>query len=449
MRKSHSLDTGPIANFDFIKILNEDRTYRLLFPVREVGMAILEIYEAIGNNLFEDKKFTEADLHLAFSKAHGVGERYPKEVYSAHIMDLQEYFLDYDQPSQKYFFKDYAFKFCEHAKATLIGAFNPTRIQNICSHLSKSLQAKETEEGLIFWLKEEFVKFEPDMREQVDFLDRQIANSIEQLKQRTLISQDNFIAVLIATDENLTLSQTHVKELRAAYSETKIIREVLNRKHTGIEETGLLIRDVNLFFRYCNDRLNSIDRKLDRIQPKVKQLFTSLNKPIFNAKVERFISHLLDNSVVEYGDTQKFMSLPAGVENPVLRYKAPSFTILSPDKELFPAKPNERKQYVQNKEAVRANTEKTLKVIKDADVARKWEDYILSEIQLKGRINLSEAFFTVAADTDPSLAVTVLFNTIRRVYKTPSLKLNTVKKLYTNLDYKDITLWKMEVIKIQ
>lgn len=443
------MDTGPIASFDFIKILSEDRTYRLLFPVKEVGMAILEIYEAIENNIFEDNKFTEADLHSAFSKVYGVGERYPKEVYSAHIMDLQEYFLDYDQQAQKYFFKDYAFKFCEHAKTTLRGAFNPTRIQNICSHLSNSLQAKDTEEGLIFWLKEEFVKFEPDMREQVDFLDRQIANSIEQLKQRTLISQDNFITVLIATDENLASSQNHVKELRAAYSETKIIRDVLNRKNTGTEEIGLLIRNVNLFFRYCNDRLNSIDRKLDRIQPKVKQLFTSLNKPIFNAKVERFISHLLDNSTIEYGDTQKFMSLPIGVENPVLRHKAPNFTIISRDKELFPAKPNERRHYVQNQEKVKANTDKALRVIMDADVALKWEDYILSEIQLKGYINLSEAFFIVAADTDSSLAVTVLFNTIRRIYKTPSLKLNTIKELYTNRDYKDITLWKMEVIKIQ
>jgi len=443
------LNTEPITSIDFIKILNEDRTYRLLFPIKEVGMAILEIHDAIENNVFEDKKFTEADLHLAFSKAHGIGERYPKEVYSAHIMDLQEYFLDYDQPTQKYFFKDYAYKFCEHAKTTIIGAFNPTRIQNICSHLSSSLRSKDTEEGLIFWLKEEFVKFEPDMREQVDFLDRQIANSIEQLKQRTLISQDNFITILIATDENLALSQTHVKELRAAYSETKIIRDELNRRNTGTKEIGLLIREVHLFFRYCNDRLNSIDRKLDRIQPKVKQLFTSLNKPVFNAKVERFISHLLDNSVVEYGETKKRMVLPEGLENPVLRKKVSNFTIVSRDKELFPAKPNERKHYTQNEQKVKANTNKVLKVIRDADVALKWEDYILSEVQLKGNINLSEAFFTVASDTDPSLAVTVLFNTISRIHKTPSLKLTIIKELYTNCDYKDITLWKMEVIKIQ
>ncbi|UQA74080.1 hypothetical protein K2F45_20010 [Sphingobacterium siyangense] len=36
-----------------------------------------------------------------------------------HIMDLQEYFLDYDQEKQKYYFKEYTNKFCLHARDTL------------------------------------------------------------------------------------------------------------------------------------------------------------------------------------------------------------------------------------------------------------------------------------------------------------------------------------------
>ncbi|EKT3958319.1 hypothetical protein NTJ28_002328, partial [Flavobacterium psychrophilum] len=54
------------TNFNFIKILNEEKTYKLLFPEREIGLAIVLIYEKINDGVFEDEKFTENDLHEAF-----------------------------------------------------------------------------------------------------------------------------------------------------------------------------------------------------------------------------------------------------------------------------------------------------------------------------------------------------------------------------------------------
>lgn len=52
-----SKETNP--NFDFVKILNEDKTYKLLFPEREVGLAVVLIFEKIENKTFEDGKFTK------------------------------------------------------------------------------------------------------------------------------------------------------------------------------------------------------------------------------------------------------------------------------------------------------------------------------------------------------------------------------------------------------
>jgi len=449
MVNSLKLNIEQTENFDFIKILNDDKTYKLLFPSREVGMAIIEIYEGIENNIYENQKFTESDLHEAFSKVYRTNDRYPKEIYSAHIMDLQEYFLDYDQQSQKYFFKDYAYKFCEHAKNTLKGAFNPTRIQKICTLLTNSLQSKQTDEDLTFWLTDEFKKYEPDLREQIDFLDRQISNSLEQLKRRTVIEKGSFINILIATNESLNTSQDHVRELRSAYAETRIMRDILNRKNAGNQEIDGLIREVLFFISYINDRLNSIDKKLDRIQPKIRQLFSSLNKPAFNAKVERFITYLLDKSVVEYIETQKTMIFPKGILCPTLRYRTPNFTIISKDKELFPPKPKERKHYIQNNKEIERNRKKAITFLKDIDTAQKWQDYILSEINLRNYINLSETFFTIARQTGPSLAVTVMFNTIKHISQTPSMQLETAKELYTDNEFNYISLWKMEVRKLQ
>jgi hypothetical protein len=439
------LSENIIANFDFVEILNENETYKLLFPKREVGLAIVLIFEKIEKKIFEDGKFTESDLHKAFEQIYKTNERYPKEVYSEQIMNLQEYFLDYDQRTQKYYFKDYAYKFCRHAKETLQGAFNPTRIQKICIHLTNTLRNSD---DLRFWLEEEFKKYEPDLREQIDFLDRQISLSLDDLKKETNLLNKSFIDVLVATEERLTKSQSHVKELRSAYSETKTMRMLLEQKDNSDNEINSLISEVYFFIKYINDRLNSIDRKLDRIQPKIRQLFSTLNKPAFNSKVEKFISFLLKNSELS---NKKNIVFPYKISCPVLHIATPSFTIISRDKELFPPKPKERKQYKQNESAISENKEKVLAKIKEIDTIRKWEDLILSEIALRGQLNLSDVFFRILKEENSSqIAVTVLFNLIKHIYSKPEkLKLIIEKSLKTNDEFKNVSLWEMSVTKLR
>ncbi|MHC6199870.1 hypothetical protein [Elizabethkingia miricola] len=432
-------------SFDFIKTLNEDKTYKLLFPEREVGLAIVLIFEKIENKTFGDAKFTEKDLHDAFEQIYITKERYPKEVYSEQIMNLQEYFLDYDQQTQKYYFKDYAYKFCKHAKETLQGAFNPTRIQKICIHLTNTLRNSD---DLRFWLKEEFKKYEPDLREQIDFLDRQISLSIEDLKKEISFINQSFIDVLVATEERLTKSQSHVNELRSAYSETKTMRALLEEKDNSDNEINELISDVHSFIKYINDRLSSIDRKLDRIQPKIRQLFSTLNKPAFNSKIEKFILLLLKKSDL---DNKKNIVFPQNIPCPVIHIPTPNFTIINRDRELFPPKPKERKQYKQNEKIIRENKEKILAKINEIDTIRKWENFILSEIALRGLLNLSEVFFRILKEENSSqIAVTVLFNLIKYTYSNPEkLQLIIEKSLETNDEFKNVSLWKMSITKLQ
>lgn len=437
------------TNFDFIKILNEEKTYKLLFPDREVGLAIVLIYEKIIDGDFEEEKFTEKDLHEAFENIYKTKERYPKEVYSTHIMDLQEYFLDYNQESQKYFFKDYAYKFCKHAKETLVGAFNPTRIQEICTHLSKSLEERDTVEELKFWLKEVFKKYEPDLREQIDFLDRQITESIELLKKGTDFTNQNFLEILVATDVSMNNAQNHVKELRSAYSETKTIRGLLEQKQNRDGEINELISEVYSFVKYINDRLNSIDRKLDRIQPKIRHLFSTLSKPLLSSKIEKFIHFILNKSTLESNNGNKFIVFPNSITLPRIHIPTPHFTIIDKDRELFPSKPKERKQYFQNEKAIEENTKKAQNKINEIDTIRNWEIYILSEIELKGSIKLSEVFFKIIEENKSSqIAVSVTFNIIKYVYNNKEkFSLEVDKELETNSEFKNIALWKMKIIK--
>lgn len=87
-----------------------------------------------------------------------------------------------------------------------------------------------------------------------------------------------------------------------------------------------MIVNVHFFIKYLNERLDSIDRKLDRIQPKIRRLFAILNEPQFNTKVEKFLHFLLKQSSV---DGKRDTLLPKIVANPILQIDTLNFRLLN------------------------------------------------------------------------------------------------------------------------
>lgn len=432
-------------SFDFLKEIKEPGVYQLLFPKKEVGLAVMLLFEKIENKILPEGKFTEKDLHEAFAHIGQPNERYPKEIYSAHIAELQEYFLDYNQESQKYYFKDYAYRFYAYAKETLEGNFSPTQIEKICSHLTASLKQKQTLDELKFWLTSEFKKYEPNLREQVDFLDRQIIESVNKLKDHTNNPSKSFVDVLQEVEANLDKAQEQSRELAAAYSETKVIRSILESRIDVDSEADDLIADVHFFIKYLNERLDSIDRKLDRIQPKIRKLFATLNRPQFNSKVEKFLHFLLDFSIV---NRKKGAILPKGVNNPVLHTATSNFTIIERERELFPSKPKKQKTYSVSKEKIEENTQKILKVLDQHDLIKKWEQHIAAEIDLRGTIDLSSIFFQIMDETNEGqVAVSVIYSSIQRAHKSDILKFKMDKTKLTNIKVDGVSLWKMKIQK--
>lgn len=439
------MDQEKKAIFNFTKVIYSENTYELLFPSRETGLAIIALYEKIEDGTFEGGFFVERDLHEAFEKLNQPKERYAKAKYDGGIARLQEYFLDYNQQTQKYFFKDYAYKFCKHAKETLLGAFNPTRIAQICSDLTESLLAINDDEKLRFWLKDKFKKYEPDFREQVDFLDRQIIYSVDQLKKDSKLTGKEITAVLMAINDNLENAQTHAKELRSAYSETRTIQTTLEQKETQDIEINDLISDVYAFIKYINERLSSIDKKLDRIQPKIRQLFSALNKPQFSSKIEKFTMYLLDHSKLL---PDKTVQLPGKLELLKIYGDVPNFVVIDKDRQLFPAKPKPRPPYYQNEEKVKLGTQQVLKKIEEQDVTRKWEELILSQLELRNTVNLTDVFFQIAKEQESQVAVTVLFNIIKLTTTDKNLVLEINYEIQRDNIVKNIALWKMTIKKI-
>ncbi|KKN82538.1 hypothetical protein LCGC14_0308340 [marine sediment metagenome] len=432
-------------NFDFVKEIKEPGVYQLLFPKKEVGLAVMVLFQKIDDKSLPDGKFIEKDLHDAFAQISKTTERYPKEIYSAHIEELQEYFLDYNQETQKYYFKDYAYRFYTYAKETLKGNFSPTHIEKICILLTASLRKRETLDDLKFWLKTEFKKYEPDLREQVDFLDRQIIESVNKLKDNTTNSDKKFIDLLEEVERNLDKAQDQSKELAAAYSETKVIRSILEKREDTDSEADDLIVDVHFFIKYLNERLDSIDRKLDRIQPKIRRLFAILNRPQFNTKVEKFLHFLLDKSTV---DSKKETLLPDNVANPIIHIDTPNFTIVERERELFPSKPKKRTIYSSNTAKIEENTQSILNVLNQQDLISKWEKHIIAEIELRGNIDLSKTFFQIMEETnDGQIAVSAIYSSIQYANKSKNFNFKMNKTKQTNTKIEHISLWKMNIQK--
>ncbi|MFD1615162.1 hypothetical protein [Gelatiniphilus marinus] len=436
--------------FNFFNEIREKETYNQLFPQREIGLAIIYLYEKLIEFNSIDKEFSEKDIHNAFIKVFGHQVRQQTEDYGKYIYSLQEYFLDYNQETQKYVFKDYAYKFCEHAKTILKGAYNPTKIKVLCTDITSLLEnIKEEEiEKLKDWLELHYKSFEPKLREQIDFLEKHIANSVEQLKKDTNFSDQKFIDVLRGVESSLDNAKEQNKELRSAYEQTKIIRTLLEEKNIDDSHINDLISDVNSFISYTNRRLTSIDKKLERIQPRIRQLFSALNRPRFNSKVQSFIRYILDESTIENINGNKEIIFPNELKTPLVHIDTPSFTILRKDVELFPSKPRYIQTYKQNKSLIKKNQDKIDKRISQQRKIVDWEKLILTRIDLNQKVNLSQLFFKILyEENDAQVAITALFNVIKTIRNKEKINLSVKDELEVNNNFKDITLWRMEVLK--
>lgn len=438
--------------FNFFNEIKEKETYNQLFPQREIGLAIIYLYEQLIEFNSIDKEFSEKDIHSAFIKVFRHQERQQTEDYGKYIYSLLEYFLDYNQETQKYVFKDYAYKFCEHAKTILKGAFNPTKIKVLCTDITsllKNIKENETEK-LKDWLELHYKSFEPRLREQIDFLEKHIANSVEQLKEDTNFSEQKFIDVLRGVESSLDNAKEYNKELRSAYEQTKIIRTLLEERNIDDTHINDLISDVNSFISYTNRRLTNIDKRLERIQPRIRQLFSALNRPRFNSRIQKFLRHILDKSAVQSLNGKKEIIFPNNLRTPIIHIDTPSFTILRKDIELFPSKPRKVQVYNQNQNLIKKNKEKIEKRISQQKKISDWENLILYQIELNTNVNLSKLFFQILnEENDIQVAIIALFNVVRILRNNPRINLSIKDELEINNSFKNITLWKMEVQKLQ
>ncbi|MEQ9299649.1 MAG: hypothetical protein RIF33_13835 [Cyclobacteriaceae bacterium] len=408
--------------FDFFSEIIKDDNYQLLYPQKEVGLAVIWLYQKSIEGAFPQMTFKESDIHEALDTVHprsgSKSHRKPTEHYNQTIASLQEYFLRYDDDKQVYRFKEYANEFCKHALNTLKSNFDPTQIERICKNLTKELTDSQTDEDIKDWLTVNFENFKPNLRQQIDFIERQIDHSVLELRQNISANETSRIVnVLKEIDTRFDEIRGQNKELRAAFREFDTIKKHLDERSMSIDdkEIGDFIHSAHLFLQEMKKLLSIVDSRLDRIQPKVKQLFSNLNKPLFNSKIEKFLRFLLESSSINTEKNKKLLTLPSEIPGIEVLRQTTKFAIVERKKDLFPARARKKLRYPENQQSKQLAYRNSQNHFIRQDTIDIWLNRIDKDLEKESVVEFSVYFFKVLLDNgnDLNLAIALAYRVIR------------------------------------
>lgn len=444
------------TKFHFLTEISKENTYRLLFPDPKAGLAIIWLYEKTETGYYPSHAFKEKDIHEALRSVNVSAEReqsrHPTEHYNAIIASLQEYFLRYDEDRREYLFKEYALEFCRKAKEILQASFSPTRIESMCASLREKLQSANSQEQLHQWFEEEFEVFKPHLKNQLDFLDRQIDQSVLELRSnRKLNLQEGVVLeTLQQIDQRFEAIRTQNKELRSAFREMNKIRRLMDEETGEYEDAGLESKAYGaiVFFQDMRRTLSIIDKRLDRIQPKIKQLFSNLNKPLFNSRVERFLYYLVENSEVVAVNGKKRLQLPQTVSRKEMLFIKQDLSIVERRNNLFPTKPQKRIITEQSAEGKKEAVAIFRNQMLQQDEVSRWLLTVQADLQSKGQIQLAGYFFQILSTQRLNclgLAIAVLYRALRFFEKQPDITIHVDSGRPIRHDQTQITVWEITI----
>ncbi|WP_339652697.1 hypothetical protein [uncultured Maribacter sp.] len=441
------------TDFDFVKAINRPDTYGLLFPGKLEGTVIIALYERLKTGKYQNGFFNEEEIHAMFSTFKNTsikGEKYyPKERNKQRIRKLLKYFLNYDEEKRLYSFQDYGLSFCKIAKKTLKGTFDPTEIEIICNNLKRDLEeAFGSDEQLLNWFRVNLDVYKTRLAQQTEFLHRQIDFAVEKLRKDVLNKQIDPLDLLRTVRDDLTDIQKKNGELRIAFEDTNKISNTLIKIETDNGQIIDFIEDTSHFFSSVQSKLRSTDRRLDRIQPKIKQLFATLRRPELSANTDAFIHFLLKHSKVKRKGNDKVVELPREVKPFLPHLKRPKLLVFKRNTSLFPTASKKRKRYPVNEELQRKNKTILQETIKGLRRIDGWVIQLLAQLDKDGHLDVSQSFFNVLeADKDFETAAHVMYGVIEKAYQKKKYRVTVLSADTVTVENSKNRLWKTMIEK--
>jgi hypothetical protein len=447
-------DSSTSLPFNFTEAIQRPETYRQLFPDEMEGMVIIALYERLKAGYYENDFFREEEIHrlfVAFQKGKGKDEKYyQKSRNKDRIKKLLRFFLSYDEEKRLYSFQEYAYAFCDLSKKTLKGTLTPTEIEVICHDLKEELNAaREDDEALLKWFDISLDAYQTRLAQQTDFLHQQIDVAVRQLRKDVLNQEKEPLDLLKQVRDDLTGIQNKNQELRIAFEDTNKIVSLLIGIDTENEVVISHIRNSQAFFNRIQGKLRSTDRRLDRIQPKIKQLFAILRQSEWTANTERFILFLLQRSEVQGKGNEKKVMFPDGVRPFSFAGQLSRLLTFKRDETLFPTPARPRKSYPVD-EAFQEEGKKQLREeMNKINRVDGWINQLMAQLGKDGELDASRSFFEVMeTDGDFVLASQVLFGLMDLVYREPEYDVSISKHDMMAPSTSKNTLWKMMIKKM-
>ncbi|MDQ3099904.1 MAG: hypothetical protein M3R08_00835 [Bacteroidota bacterium] len=447
-------DSSTLPPFNFTEAVQRSDTFRQLFPDEVEGMVIISLYERLNARRYENGYFSEEEIHRFFASFQGKdssdGSYYPKARNKERIKRLLRFFLNYDEEKRLYSLQQYAYAFCDLSKNTLKGALTPTEIEVICRNLKEDLQAaRGDDKALLNWFDISLDAYQTRLAQQTDFLHQQIDVAVRQLRKDVLDQNREPLDLLKQVSDDLADIQNKNQELRIAFEDTNKIVSLLIGIDTENEAVIVHIRNSQAFFSRIQGKLRSTDRRLDRIQPKIKQLFAILRQTEWTANTERFIHFLLQRSEVQGSGNEKKVLLPNGVSPFVFRGQRVRLLTFKREETLFPTPARPRKSYPVD-EAFQEEARKQLREeIDKINRVAGWINQLMAQLAKDGQLDASRSFFEVM-ETDQNfvLASQVLFGLMDRVYLSTEYEVRISKhEIVAPLPSKN-ALWKTTIQKM-
>jgi len=445
LRKSNNTD------FNFIDTIGHFDTYQLLFPKKLESMVIIALFVRQKQGKYPDGLFGEEDIHALFSTYGGTdvgkGKPYQRSINKEKLRKLLKFFLNYDEEKRMYYFQSYGTAICELMEKTLEGLIKPTDIGRICQNLKRELiTAQDDEDELIQWFSISLDAYKNNLSQQTDFLHKQIDNAVSKLRKDVLSEDKNPVELLKTVRDDLTEVQEKNRELRIAFQDVDGITNDLNRIDTENIEIIDYVDKTNKFFSRINSKLRSTDNRLDRIQPKIRQLFATLSRPEWSAKTEKFIHFLLKNSTLKKVKNNREIVFPKEIFSFKKHIDTPRLITFKRDESLFPTPTKPRRKYGVNPEIQKQNKQELQQEIDELKRIEVWVSQLLAELDKDGQMNASEAFFRVLKiDQDFTIASEVYFDLIEKVQQQKKFEVNVLPQESVMGEQTKSILWKVMI----
>lgn len=209
------------------------------------------------------------------------------------------------------------------------------------------------------------------------------------------------------------------------------------------------IRNSQVFFNRIQGKLRSTDRRLDRIQPKIKQLFAILRQSEWTANTERFILFLLKQSEIQGSGYEKKVMFPNWVQPFSFGGQRSRLLTFKREETLFPTPARPRKSYPVDMAFQQESERQLREEMKKINRVEGWITQLMAQLAKDGELDASRSFFEVmGTDKDFVLASEVLFGLIDRVYREQGYNVHISKHEIVAPTFSKNALWKMKIQKI-